>query len=698
MTGTILIVDGSKQERDALTGILKTEYTILEADSAKGALSLLRREFRSVSAIVTDIVLPDMDGFALLKQIRSDGDWMQIPIIVTTELADDSTWEKAVLYGADNYVTKPYNRTLLLHVVQNAVRLREMATLSEQIKAEKRQRELNFELTTLLYTIPSGVLKYAADGSGQIAYINRNFVENLGYTEATFREKFHNSFHEMVYSKDRSRAEAEILRQEVDGKIGRFDYRVETADGQLRWIHDEGVRVTDQNGKSWYYVSLFDITDQREAEEQLRVSEEMNRLAMEHSGKIVTQFNVRKRTLTLPESLTPIFEVPHILCNMPEEQIALGRVSPETAASYRKLFMDILHGSASGTATYQQRSTKGWRWLTAQYTTVFSDTGAPMSAVITFTDVTEQLEKELVYSKWQQSLTDRPTHSYTLFRCNLSKKNAAFDSREGTLLALDAADMRPGLSSLSTGRAMAHVYPEDRERYLAFLNADTMLSSYYRGRRSDAIEFRALGRGDDVRWLRLSAELVEYPNSNDVEAYLMFEDIHESKQAELQTKALAETDPLTGSLNRAAFTARMADVLAASGPEETHALLMMDIDDFKRINDTYGHDAGDRALCELTQKVRAILRRDDLFGRLGGDEFLVLLRNVPGAKAAGAKARQICGLHAAGKQGKAPVTVSIGIAMIPQDGATFDALYKRADDALYRQKKNGKNRFAFASA
>lgn len=559
----------------------------------------------------------------------------------------------------------------------------------------RKERELMFELDTLLNTIPSGVLKYAADETKEFAYVSRKFIESLGYTEESFKDKFRNRFSEMVWREDRATVELEVLRQEGGGEIGRLDYRIEAADGTLRWFHDEGVRITDVSGRSWYYVTLLDITEQHKAEEALRMSEELNRLAIEHSGKTVARFDVEKHTLTLPESIRPIFEVSKLVENVPEEQIRLGKISPETAGTYRLMFNGITEGSASGSVVYQRSSTVGWRWLEAQYTTVFSDAGSPVSAVISFTDITEQLEKELVYNKWQQSLENRPTQSYTLFRCNLSK-NASFESREGTLVDLPLSDSAKTFTELTEEYA-ARVALEDRERYLAFMDSDTMLASYYRGHRSDTLEFRELGPDGAVRWLRLSVDLVEYPNSKDVEAYLMYEDISESKTAEIRTRTLAETDPLTGILNRSAFIERMESIINSSAPGEKHAMLMLDVDHFKEINDSCGHDVGDRVLLELTGSMRAVLRRGDLIGRLGGDEFLIFLQNVTDGALAARKAQQLCSLGVPIPELDAVVTVSIGIAMLPQDGLHFDELYRKADAALYRQKRAGRDGYHFIS-
>ena len=244
------------------------------------------------------------------------------------------------------------------------------------------------------------------------------------------------------------------------------------ADGSVHTVRTSKYPIKDSlNSIVGVYSLSIDITTQREALERLRVSEELNRLAIEHSGNIVTKFDVKTRTLTMPEKYSPIFEVPSVLYNVPDEQIKLGRISPETSGAYAGMFESIIRGEPTGSTVYQQSSTKGWRWLSAQFTTVFSD-GEPTAALISFSDVTERTEKELVYTKWQQSLTARPEDSYTLFRCNLSR-GSSYDSREGKLLDIDFDESKDGFDERTAEYISKCVSPDDRERYAAFMNSTT---------------------------------------------------------------------------------------------------------------------------------------------------------------------------------------------------------------------------------
>ena len=145
-----------------------------------------------------------------------------------------------------------------------------------------------------------------------------------------------------------------------------------------------------------------------------------------------------------------------------------------------------------------------------------------------------------------------------------------------------SADGLETLNDRMRAYARKYVLEEDRAKYLAFTNSDGMLARYFRGRRSESMEFREKQPDGDQRWLKLSVELVQLPNSSDVMAYMMYENIDEVKREELQTKERAETDPLTGVLNRSTFVDELAQRLERADTEGLDALLIFDLYGFKR--------------------------------------------------------------------------------------------------------------------
>jgi diguanylate cyclase (GGDEF)-like protein/PAS domain S-box-containing protein len=174
------------------------------------------------------------------------------------------------------------------------------------------------------------------------------------------------------------------------------------------------------------------------------------------------------------------------------------------------------------------------------------------------------------------------------------------------------------------------------------------------------------------------------------------DDITLRKQAEAEVARLATTDPLTGVANRRRFLEQLGMELdRARRFRDPATLLMLDVDHFKDVNDTHGHAAGDAVLQHLAEVSRRCLRRIDLFGRLGGEEFAILL---PGTDRAGAQLlaerfrRQLEDTPALTAKGAIPVTVSIGIAEFGPVDRDPDAVLARADAALYRAKQAGRNR------
>lgn len=154
------------------------------------------------------------------------------------------------------------------------------------------------------------------------------------------------------------------------------------------------------------------------------------------------------------------------------------------------------------------------------------------------------------------------------------------------------------------------------------------------------------------------------------------------------SRRAAETDALTGAFNRRGFDARVAE-------GRPGAICLLDIDDFKGINDRFGHEQGDRVLRDLASIVGTTIRGSDVFARLGGEEFAVFLPNIALGDARDAAERLRSRIAAQLRAEEDPVTVSIGVAMW-RPGETRDSLLRQADRGLYAAKQSGRNRVCMA--
>ncbi len=216
------------------------------------------------------------------------------------------------------------------------------------------------------------------------------------------------------------------------------------------------------------------------------------------------------------------------------------------------------------------------------------------------------------------------------------------------------------------------------------LEAENIMQQFHRaaelGRSFEAeVRLRKTGAG---RWLRLICE----PVGEDFAA--TFVDITDGKAKERHMESIARSDPLTGVLNRRGFERDAAQRLSNSADNATGALLFIDLNDFKEINDNCGHEVGDQLLTIAAERLRRSLRSCDIIGRPGGDEFVALVPDVTGdvaEKLATRLTRALEEPYLIGTQ-KLRCAASIGLALYPDNASTLTGLLREADQAMYRAK------------
>lgn len=197
-------------------------------------------------------------------------------------------------------------------------------------------------------------------------------------------------------------------------------------------------------------------------------------------------------------------------------------------------------------------------------------------------------------------------------------------------------------------------------------------------------------------WLHMRFKLI---NRSEHRAIFLAsqEDVTKSKNLEHRLLEASQRDSMTGLLNRTAFenaVGRELELQCEAGGNG--AFVILDLDNFKQINDSGGHLLGDRVLMKMSGVLKEAIRGKDYMARLGGDEFAIYMRNIPSAAIAMDRIERICAkVHQFG--GEHIISCSAGIALSPQHGTDFDKLYQRADEALYQAKRSGKSQYVMAS-
>ncbi len=179
----------------------------------------------------------------------------------------------------------------------------------------------------------------------------------------------------------------------------------------------------------------------------------------------------------------------------------------------------------------------------------------------------------------------------------------------------------------------------------------------------------------------------------------VFTDITARKKAEQRLRYLATHDSLTDLPNRDLFQDRLIRALVrAQRSRKLVAVLFMDLDGFKTVNDTYGHEKGDQLLQAVARRLSGCVRQSDTIARIGGDEFAGLIEDLPNLEGASIVAENILAALSrpfALNDHEFRVTASVGISIYPIDGTTAEVLLQKADAAMYRAKSGGKNRYQF---
>lgn len=235
-----------------------------------------------------------------------------------------------------------------------------------------------------------------------------------------------------------------------------------------------------------------------------------------------------------------------------------------------------------------------------------------------------------------------------------------------------------------------HLHPQDMITFWN-LQHEVMTGDVY-----NEAEVRISDNLGNFIWCRIRSTTQFDAQGKPIKAVGVILDIDAEKKREQELLRQARYDELTGLLNKGAVRGQIEEDLARA-PQGSHALMIIDLDNFKLVNDTCGHLYGDAVLSDVSGMLKRLFRATDVLGRIGGDEFLVFLANIKDKDAVEERARQVLRRIEQSMQKDLPegVGCSIGIALSGPDARDYVSLYHRADQALYHVKDNGRHRYAF---
>jgi len=250
------------------------------------------------------------------------------------------------------------------------------------------------------------------------------------------------------------------------------------------------------------------------------------------------------------------------------------------------------------------------------------------------------------------------------------------------------------------GLLLSIVHPEDRELFRTHLR-DEIDSDH-----TCEMDFRIITKHGEEKWIAHNCRPVFSDNGEQLGRRASNRDITKRIMAELRLKEMASHDTLTRLPNRTLLLDRLIQALARAKRGTTQiAILFLDLDRFKEINDTLGHNAGDQVLQTIARRMTALLREEDTVARMGGDEFVIIVQDLKEthealtiAKKLLAAIQEPINIEIDGASQKRVVEASIGISIFPENGSDASALLSQADSAMYQSKQTGRNRATMAGA
>lgn len=250
---------------------------------------------------------------------------------------------------------------------------------------------------------------------------------------------------------------------------------------------------------------------------------------------------------------------------------------------------------------------------------------------------------------------------------------------------------RESFSQIVEYGILQNTLPENRGEYRSYLDIENMKKQYREGNYTRKYCFQSM-QDHTLCWMELTVHVFQEGDTGNMYALLYLKNIDSAKKRELEQEMAAMRDPLTNVFNRRSFEQEVNSFMLGE-KDAFGAMLLVDMDDFKKINDTYGHLKGDEVLQKLTDVLMSTFRRKDVIGRLGGDEFVVFVKGVKKREVLNRRMEQF--YEALQMLEDCTITCSAGIAIAEQEGFSYQESLRQADEALYHSKQSGKNRYCY---
>ncbi|MGE5468806.1 MAG: diguanylate cyclase domain-containing protein, partial [Ignavibacteria bacterium] len=721
----LLLVDDRPENLVALEAVLgNTELELVKVMSGNDALRCtLKQDF---ALVLLDVQMPGMDGFETAELMRANPKTRHLPIIfITAGMKELHQQFKGYEAGAVDYIVKPFEP----HILQSKVRIfcelyrqrrqleEHQQLLEQRIKERVAQlRDSEERFRTLAVHAPVGI--YQIDMRGDCLFVNRRWCEISGLSP---EEAAGQGWLATLHPDDRVAVAALWRDAASSGSEWSMDYRYIRPDGKLVWVHGNAVPLRNENDEvTGFLGNNLDIPVRQRAEER----ERPRRAVASRLAGDAPLAEILHLIAAAAERQANGMSCSIMLLDEPADRLVYGTTPelPERTGSRQILF----GGSAACSAVvsddrrlvediHDQPDCENCRPACGGHdrTSCWSEPIIGMSG--------QTLGVCAFY--WKQPAVPDGT-DIDLMR-EVAQLAALAIERKSTENELQIA------ASVHQAISEAILVTDAGDRIIAINPAFTQVTGYtsaeaigqtprmLKSGRHDLGFYQKMwhtlettGRWEGEIWNRrkngeeypewLSINTLRDAGGKVLRRIGMFADITEKKRTEETIWRQANYDSLTDLPNRRLFRDRLEhEIMKARRAGLYVALLFIDLDRFKEVNDTLGHHTGDLLLVEAAQRICSFVRATDTVARLGGDEFTVIMSDLFDTDRVGEVAQSMLrSLSEPFPLGKDAVYISasIGITIFPSDANNIESLLRNADQAMYAAKEQGRNRFSYFTA
>jgi diguanylate cyclase (GGDEF)-like protein/PAS domain S-box-containing protein len=525
---------------------------------------------------------------------------------------------------------------------------------------------------------PNGMTLLALDG--RFLHVNRQLCEMLGYSE---EELYERSFTDVTHPEDRG-PDLESVERAIAGefRVFRLEKRYLRKDGEVIWIRLSVALVRDDAGSPLYLISQTeDITREKTVRLELAAAEEELRLYATIVEQSEDAIVVRGQDGGIAHWNAGAERLYGYTSEEAIGQPASFLIPPDREGEEAELLARALRGE-SMRQLHTSRVCQDGHVVHVSLTMspIRGPDGVILGVVGIARDITAEATAQDRLLNNERQLYDAQALAHVgSWEWDLREERPICSAELSRILGF-----RPGHRP-TAAEFIAVAHPDDRQAVRHHLIAA-------RGGRAGDFEYRIVRRDGEVRYVhgRQHTRVDEAGRPSHI--YGIVQDITERRRYESELERLATHDALTGLPNRRTFDARLAGELQRARRHRRNlCLAILDLDHFKQVNDTFGHQAGDSVLTLAASVMSSHVRGEELIARVGGEEFAWILSeaDAPGAVAAVERCR---GAVAAANFGEiGAVTLSGGVALASVD-IDAETLFRRADEALYAAKRGGRNR------